>query len=137
MLKLLKLSNSKFLGQSIAHDSKSRSVALWYLQLFNFPLYQNCILNLSSRAPWSCGLMRHVLNREVGGSNLSKGKNLFYKNKFFPFNRNHTLFLSLSLLYRFVRFVRSFVREKMVRFELAIRLYGQRQTWKNMERKMI
>ena len=27
-------------------------------------------LSFNSRAPWPCGLMRHVLDREDGGSNL-------------------------------------------------------------------
>ena len=30
----------------------------------------------SGRAPWSCGLMHHVLDREVGCSNFSKGINM-------------------------------------------------------------
>ena len=34
---------------------------------------------LASRAPWPCGLIRHVLNREVRGSNLGGGsQNLSY-----------------------------------------------------------
>ena len=32
---------------------------------------------MGSRTPWSCGLIRHVLDWKVEGSNLAAAKNLF------------------------------------------------------------
>ena len=34
-------------------------------------------MDLQSRPPWSCGLIRHVLDLEVEGSNVAPARNLF------------------------------------------------------------
>ena len=110
--------------------------------------------------------MRHVLDREVEGSNLGEGKNLLIKINFSHLTviiqyeygihafrieeralvrcdekkraRSEEMMAGTIIrMCQIFNFRREWIRERMVRFELAIRLNGQRQTWKIMERKMI